>query len=48
MVAIDVSLRTQLTSEIDLNIPLVSAAMDVVTEFRLAIVMAQEGGIGIL
>lgn len=44
----DVSLKTQLTKEITLNIPLVSAAMDTVTESRLAISMAQEGGIGIL
>jgi len=48
VVATDVSLRTRLTREIDLNIPLVSAAMDTVTEFRLAIAMAQEGGIGII
>jgi len=46
--ATDVSLRTQLTREIELNIPLVSAAMDTVTESRLAIAMAQEGGIGII
>ena len=44
----DVSLSTQLTREIDLNIPLVSAAMDTVTEARLAIAMALEGGIGII
>ncbi len=44
----DVSLRTQLTREIHLNIPLVSAAMDTVTEARLAISIAQEGGIGII
>ena len=44
----DVSLRTQLTRNIELNIPLVSAAMDTVTEARLAIAMAQEGGIGII
>lgn len=43
-----VDLRTQLTREITLNIPLVSAAMDTVTESRLAISMAQEGGIGIV
>ncbi|HEY9032650.1 MAG TPA: IMP dehydrogenase [Pseudomonadales bacterium] len=44
----DVSLKTQLTRAIRLNIPLVSAAMDTVTEARLAIAMAQEGGIGII
>lgn len=44
----DVSLRTQLTRDIHLNIPLVSAAMDTVTESRLAIAIAQEGGIGII
>ncbi|MDP1995966.1 MAG: IMP dehydrogenase, partial [Gallionella sp.] len=44
----DVSLRTQLTRNISLNIPLLSAAMDSVTESRLAIAMAQEGGIGIV
>ncbi len=44
----DVSLKTQLTRGIKLNIPLVSAAMDTVTEARLAISMAQEGGIGII
>ena len=44
----DVSLRTRLTRSIDLNIPLVSAAMDTVTEARLAISMAQAGGIGIV
>ncbi len=43
-----VSLRTKLTRAIDLNIPLVSAAMDTVTESRLAIAIAQEGGIGII
>lgn len=43
-----VSLKTQLTREITLNIPLVSAAMDTVTEGRLAITLAQEGGIGIV
>lgn len=44
----DVSLRTRLTRDLYLNIPLVSAAMDTVTEARLAIAMAQEGGIGII
>jgi len=44
----DVDLTTQLTRKIRLNIPLVSAAMDTVTEARLAITLAQEGGIGII
>jgi len=44
----DVSLKTRLTRGISLNIPLVSAAMDTVTEARMAIAIAQEGGIGIL
>jgi IMP dehydrogenase len=44
----DVSLRTQFTRNISLNIPLLSAAMDTVTEARLAIALAQEGGIGIM
>ena len=44
----EVSLKTQLTREINLTIPVVSAAMDTVTEARLAIAMAQEGGIGII
>ena len=44
----DVKLKTKLTRQIALNIPLVSAAMDTVTEARLAITMAQEGGIGII
>ncbi len=44
----DVSLRTRLTRNISLNLPLVSAAMDTVTEARLAIALAQEGGIGIV
>jgi IMP dehydrogenase len=44
----DVDISTQLTTTIRLNIPLVSAAMDTVTESRTAISMAQEGGIGII
>ena len=44
----DVELKTKLTRDIHLHIPLVSSAMDTVTESRLAIAMAQEGGIGIL
>jgi IMP dehydrogenase len=44
----DVSLKTKLTRRIEMNIPLVSAAMDTVTESRLAIALAQEGGIGII
>jgi IMP dehydrogenase len=44
----DVSLKTRLTRAITLNIPLVSAAMDTVTEAALAIAIAQEGGIGII
>ena len=44
----DVDLVTRLTRDIQLNIPLISAAMDTVTESRLAITMAQEGGIGIV
>ena len=44
----DVSLKTRLTRAISINIPLVSAAMDTVTESRLAIVLAQEGGLGII
>ncbi|MBU0750810.1 MAG: IMP dehydrogenase [Gammaproteobacteria bacterium] len=44
----DVSLATRLTRKINLNLPLASAAMDTVTESRLAIALAQEGGIGIV
>jgi IMP dehydrogenase len=44
----DVSLKTRLTRAIALNLPLLSSAMDTVTEGRLAIAMAQEGGIGII
>ena len=44
----DVNLKTQLTRSIDLNIPLLSAAMDTVTEAPAAICLAQEGGIGVI
>ena len=44
----DASLGTQITRHIELNIPVVSAAMDTVTESRLAICIAQEGGIGVI
>ncbi len=44
----EVSVCTRLTREIQLSIPIVSAAMDTVTEYRLAIAMAAEGGIGVL
>src|SRR5438105_13235702 len=44
----EVSLTTRLTRTIQLNIPLLSAAMDTVTEARFAIALAQEGGIGII
>jgi len=44
----DVGLETFLTTDLKLNVPLISAAMDTVTEARLAIAMAQEGGIGVV
>jgi IMP dehydrogenase len=44
----EVSLKTRLTRKLELNVPLVAAAMDTVTEARLAIAIAQEGGIGIV
>src|SRR5215471_14242683 len=44
----EVQLKTQLTRSLTLNIPIISAAMDTVTEARLAIALAQEGGIGII
>ena len=44
----DASLKTQLTRDIQLNIPILSAAMDTVTEHRLAVCLAEEGGLGIL
>ncbi len=48
VIATDVSLKTRFTRSIELNIPLVSAAMDTVTEAPLAIAIAQEGGMGII
>ncbi len=48
VVPAEVSLSTRITEGIELNIPLVSAAMDTVTEARLAIAVAREGGIGII
>ncbi|MEJ7673626.1 MAG: IMP dehydrogenase [Chitinophagaceae bacterium] len=44
----DVNITTQLTKNITLNIPMLSAAMDTVTEASLAIALAREGGLGIL
>src|SRR5438132_14402081 len=44
----DVSTQTRLTRAITINIPIMSAAMDTVTEARLAIALAREGGIGII
>lgn len=44
----DIDLKTQLTRSISLNLPLLSAAMDTVTEAKLAIALAQEGGIGVI
>ena len=43
-----VKLKTRLTSTISLNIPIMSAAMDTVTESRMAIALAQAGGIGVI
>ena len=45
---VDIDLHTQLTQKIRLNIPVMSAAMDTVTEYRMAIAIAREGGIGII
>ena len=44
----EVSLKTHLTKNIELNIPIVSAAMDTVTESELAIALAREGGLGFI
>ena len=44
----EVNIRTQLTRQISLNVPMMSAAMDTVTEANLAIALAREGGLGIL
>jgi IMP dehydrogenase len=44
----DINLETKLTKKLALNIPLISAAMDTVTEYRMAIAMAREGGIGVI
>jgi IMP dehydrogenase len=44
----DVDLTTKLTNRITLNIPVMSAAMDTVTEYRMAIAVAREGGIGVI
>ncbi|HEY6063642.1 MAG TPA: IMP dehydrogenase, partial [Chitinophagaceae bacterium] len=44
----DVEIKTQLTKDITLNVPLLSAAMDTVTEAALATALAREGGLGIL
>ncbi|NMD37482.1 MAG: IMP dehydrogenase, partial [Christensenellaceae bacterium] len=44
----DIDISTQLTSSIKLNIPLLSAAMDTVTDSRMAIAIAREGGLGII
>lgn len=48
IIANDVDTRTRLTNKIQLNIPLMSASMDTVTEHRMAIAMARQGGIGII
>ena len=48
VIANDVDIRTRLTNKIQLNIPLMSASMDTVTEHRMAIAMARQGGIGII
>ena len=44
----DVDLTTKLTNKVKLNVPVMSAAMDTVTEYRMAIAIAREGGIGVI
>ena len=44
----DVDLTTQITKKLRLNVPVMSAAMDTVTEYRMAIAVAREGGIGVI
>jgi IMP dehydrogenase len=44
----DVSIRSRVTRDIELNLPILSAAMDTVTEHQMAIAMAQAGGIGVI
>jgi IMP dehydrogenase len=44
----EVDISTQLTRNLRINVPLISAAMDTVTEYQMAIAMAREGGIGII
>ncbi|TKB05531.1 MAG: CBS domain-containing protein, partial [Mesorhizobium sp.] len=44
----ETDIRTRIAGDIDLNVPILSAAMDTVTEARLAIAMAQAGGIGVI
>ena len=44
----DVDLKTRLTKKISLNMPIISAAMDTVTESQMAISLAREGGVGII
>ena len=48
IVPTDINLQTKLTEKITLNIPMMSAAMDTVTEYRMAIAIAREGGIGVI